>query len=60
MKKVKLKGTLSLNKETVSQLNGNDMEIVKAGGAYSRGICFRSRLIKCSDRLSDRTPCGDF
>jgi natural product precursor len=52
MKKVKLNGRLSLNKETVSRLNDNQMESIKGGGFLSIG--FLSCSPKCRAKKWDK------
>jgi len=44
MKKIKLNGKLSLNKETIAKLNDDQMNSVKGGGILSIGkACTKNR-----------------
>jgi len=52
MKKIKLNGKLSLNKETIAKLNDDQMNSVKGGGILSIGKM-------CSRRNSCHRVCGD-
>ena len=49
MKKVKLDGTLSLNKETIATLNGEQMNKVKGGDGFLTigKKCKRTKLHVC-------------
>ncbi|MBS1651129.1 MAG: class I lanthipeptide [Bacteroidetes bacterium] len=47
MKKVKFKGKLSLNKETITKLNNEQMANVNGGGTNSQNICTYPRDYTC-------------
>tara|TARA_R110001592_G_scaffold107256_2_gene300375 strand:+ start:799 stop:987 length:189 start_codon:yes stop_codon:yes gene_type:complete len=49
MKKMKLKGKLSLNKETIAKLNDDQMDGVKGGLATTRAFCFASKGKNCDN-----------
>ncbi len=47
MKKMKLNGKLSLNKETIAKLNDDQMNGVKGGIGGTRLLCFVSKANIC-------------
>lgn len=63
MKKLKLTGKLSLNKETISRLNENEMDAVKGGDLViappTKILC--SKLITCDKPITTdlKTIAGD-
>lgn len=54
MKKIKIKGKLSLNKETIAKLNDTQMANVNGGATNSRNICTYPRDYTCPGN----TACG--